>query len=233
MATIARCLVPTLILCIVIGCFFYWRYVYFFRNPERVIPAGNSIVSPADGTVVYVKAIKAGEDVIAIKKGIVAKLSDIVMEDVLLPKLVVGIFMSPFDVHYNRCPMTSTVESITHHPPRGSNLSMFWMHIRTLFGLEPFYKNSVHILQNERMVTRFSGTFNGLKQNYYVAQIAGMHVRGIDSYVSLGELVDKGRIFGMIRIGSQVDIVLPMLSNMNVKVKPGDVVKAGETVIIE
>ena len=40
-------------------------------------------------------------------------------------------------------------------------------------------------------------------------QIAGWSVAGIDSYVEVGEEVSKGKIFGMIRIGSQVDLVIP------------------------
>jgi phosphatidylserine decarboxylase len=63
-------------------------------------------------------------------------------------------------------------------------------------------------------------------------QIAGWSVAGIDSYVEVGEEVSKGKTFGMIRIGSQVDLVMPYLPDMNVMVNPGDKVRAGETVLI-
>ncbi len=67
----------------------------------------------------------------------------------------------------------------------------------------------------------------------YVVQIAGKNVNGIDSYIPEGGNVSKGEIFGMIRIGSQVDIVVPQLAEMQVKVSPGDKVRAGESVLVE
>jgi phosphatidylserine decarboxylase len=57
-------------------------------------------------------------------------------------------------------------------------------------------------------------------------------VAGIDSYVNVGDQVGKGKIFGMIRIGSQVDLVMPYTPEMELMVKPGDRVKAGETILI-
>ncbi len=63
-------------------------------------------------------------------------------------------------------------------------------------------------------------------------EIAGKSVRGIDSYFNPGEQVTKGEVFGMIRIGSQVDLVVPLLAEMSILVQPGDKVRAGETVLI-
>jgi len=63
-------------------------------------------------------------------------------------------------------------------------------------------------------------------------QIAVKSVKGIDSYVNPGEQVTKGEVFGMIRIGSQVDLVAPLLPEMSIMVQPGDKVRAGETVLI-
>jgi phosphatidylserine decarboxylase len=48
----------------------------------------------------------------------------------------------------------------------------------------------------------------------------------------VGEEVGKGKIFGMIRIGSQVDLVLPYERGMKILVQPGDRVRAGETILI-
>jgi phosphatidylserine decarboxylase len=45
--------------------------------------------------------------------------------------------------------------------------------------------------------------------------------------------VGKGEIFGMIRIGSQVDLVLPLLPDMKVRIRPGDKTRAGETIIVD
>jgi phosphatidylserine decarboxylase len=211
--------------------FLYWRYVWFFRNPPRVPPPGENIVSPADGTVVYVSLVKPHQEVVYIKQGVAARLTDIVKEDLDQPKLSIGIFMSPFNVHYNRIPLTGRVASIKHHPAIPTNLTMFAMHWRTLLRWPPFYRHSRHIIQNERTVTRIESIYRGEQISYYIVQIAGWSVAGIDSYVEVGEEVSKGNVFGMIRIGSQVDLVLPYRPDMDLMVGPGDRVRAGETVL--
>lgn len=216
-----------------VAAFLFWRYVWFFRNPPRTTPPGDNIVSPADGTVVYVKAVQPHEEVLVIKKGVAAGIKDIVREDMEAPKILIGIFMSPFNVHYNRAPLAGQVERITHYPAKTANLHMGPMHFRAVFNRSPFYENSLHILENERTVTRIRGRFKGSEMSCYVIQIAGKSVSGIDSYIPVGGDVGKGVVFGMIRIGSQVDVVLPLLDGMETKVRPGDRVLAGETVLVD
>lgn len=213
--------------------FLFWRYVWFFRNPDRAVPSGEGIISPADGTVVYVKHVNPGEEIMVIKQGIVAKIEDIVKSELSSPKVLIGTFMSPFDVHYNRSPIHGRIEAISHYPSNGGNLAMTWMHLRTLLRLEPYYKNSMHLLQNERTVTRITGRFRGEEISCYVVQIGGGHVNGIDSYFPVGVDIGRGEVFGMIRMGSQVDLILPQLPNMRVKVRPGNIVRAGESILVE
>lgn len=189
-------------------------------------------MSPADGTVVYVSPVEPQEEVITIKKGLAARITDIVREDLKVPKVLIGIFMSPFSVHYNRVPLAGRVDFIHHHPPIFKNHCMGSMHWRTLFKRPPFYKNSPHIVNNERTVTKFSGVFKGQPLSYYVVQIAGKSVHGIDSFFNPGDQLRKGKIFGMIRIGSQVDLLVPVTGKMAVKVRPGDKVRAGESILI-
>jgi phosphatidylserine decarboxylase len=104
------------------------------------------------------------------------------------------------------------------------------MHLRTLLGCEPYYRNSLHIVRNERMVTKINGSYRGEALPCYVVQIAARSVAGIDSYVQPG--VERGSVFGMIRIGSQVDIVVLWVEGMRVTARPGDRVRAGETIAI-
>lgn len=79
--------------------------IYFFRDPERVVPEGNGIfVSPADGKVILIEKVYEGK-----------YLKDDTIE--------VSIFMSPFDVHVNRSPCDGTVESVVH--TKGRFLSAF------------------------------------------------------------------------------------------------------------
>ncbi|MGC8659295.1 MAG: phosphatidylserine decarboxylase [Desulfomonilaceae bacterium] len=213
--------------------FLFWRYIWFFRNPPRIVAPGDNLVSTADGKIVYVKRLSADSDVIVIKKGVSAKISDIVREDVSTPKVLIGTFMSPLDVHYNRSPLEGRVDFVRHYPAKTKNLNMGPMQLRTLLNLRPYYRNSTHIIENERSVTRITGLFKGRLISCYVVQIAGGHVSGIDSYVAQGSGLGKGEIFGMIRIGSQVDVILPDLSDMKILVSEGDRVKAGESVLIE
>jgi phosphatidylserine decarboxylase len=150
-----------------------------------------------------------------------------------VPKLLIGVFMSPFDVHYNRAPISGTVDFVRHHPGRGRNLHMGPMHWRILLKRPPYYRGSEHIVQNERTVTKIDGALNGRALGCYVVQIAAKTVASIDSYVQPGAGVERGSIFGMIRVGSQVDVVLPLRAGVAVRVKPGDRVRAGETVLAE
>lgn len=221
-----------LFFCVCAG-FLYWRFVWFFRNPPRFPPNQDGILCPADGTVVYVKQIRPQEDVLSVKQGLQATVHDIVRDHMEVEKVLIGVFMSPFNVHYNRSPIAGTVEFVRHHPAQQKNSSMWSMHLRTIFKRAPYYRNSPHIIQNERTVTRISGVYKGSELSCYVIQIAGRSVRGIDSYVHPGMEVERGAIFGMIRIGSQVDLVLPWKDGMRIMVNPGDKVRAGETLFIE
>lgn len=224
-AAVALVLVP-------VGAYLAWRHLWFARDPARVPPDEPGLLSPADGTIVYVRRVEPNEDVVVIKQGLAAKVGDIVREDVDAAKIVIGIFMSPFDVHFNRAPIAARVDMIRRHPGRGSNAHMGAMHWRTLVGRAPHYENSVHIVRNERTVTRFTGTYRGRELGLYVVQIGAKTVNGIDSYFREGEHVGRGEKFGMIRIGSQVDLVVPAWPDLEVLARPGQRVRAGETLLL-
>lgn len=213
--------------------YLYWRTCWFYRNPTRTPPEADGLVSPADGTVVYVRRVPPKEKVISIKQGVRAAVEDIARTDLESEKVLIGVFMSPFNVHYNRAPLSGMVRSIRDYPARGGNRCMGWMHLRTVLGLRPFQRDSLHLLQNQRKVTRIDGRFKGEPLHCYVVQIAGRTVGGIDSYTKPGETISRSTIFGMIRIGSQVDLVVPWREGMRIQVHPGDRVKAGETVMID
>jgi phosphatidylserine decarboxylase len=213
--------------------YFFWRYFWFFRNPARNIPGGENIVSPADGTVVYVERVPPNRPIISVKRQKHLRVSDIVRKDLRETKLIIGIFMSPFNVHYNRAPVSGQVDFVRHYPARLKNHHMTSMHWRSLIKRFPIYENSPHIVENERTVTKISGHFNTEPIACYVVQIAGGSVRGIDSFIQESEYVEKGKVFGMIRIGSQVDVVITCTDCMHIRVRPGEKVTAGETIIVE
>ena len=73
--------------------------VYFFRDPEREIPAGERmIVAPADGKIVAIKPFPDW-------KGPFGE-----------PLVRISIFLSVFDVHVNRAPIAALVQEVTHSP---------------------------------------------------------------------------------------------------------------------
>lgn len=166
------------------GVFFlYWRFFYFFRNPERVAPLGNNVVSPADGIVVYVKEVERGEIPIATKNRKKIRLDEITKldrQDELSQGYIIGIFMTLFSVHVNRSPITGRIEQIAYFQ-NNPNLSLARLSFNTLFRKKPLYGNGEHILQNERNTIRIRGKFP-----VYVVQIA-------DSYVKKNRLLGKRR----------------------------------------
>jgi phosphatidylserine decarboxylase len=215
------------------AAFIFWRYVWFNRNPKRTPPEGHNILSPADGTVVYARRVAPQEPVVAVKRGKALRVSDLLREDAEGEKLVLGVFMSPFNVHVNRAPMAGTVEAVRHYPAVYRNHHMGSMHWRTLLKRFPLFANSPHLARNERTVIRLRGTFSGQSVSCYVNLIAGGSVRGIDTWVYPGLHLNKGEILGRIRIGSQVDTVISWRPGMAVRVHPGQTVRAGETVLVE
>ena len=121
----------------------------------------------------------------------------------------ISIFMSVFDVHVNRTPFSGTVEKILYTP--GS-----------------FYAANTDQggLANEHCGIVLS-TANNFQ--YAVVQVAGLVARRIVCWAEKGDTIKRGSRFGMIRFGSRVDIYLPQ--NRQLKVRAGQRVKAGETVI--
>jgi phosphatidylserine decarboxylase len=186
-----------------------WR---FFRDPERRVPAAEGIiVSPADGTVIYVKPIRQGQIPLAEKQGRTFALEDFVQADVL-PRggLLIGIAMNYLDVHVNRAPIAGRVRLLRH-----------------IKGLFLSLKQREAMLENERVLTVID---NGQFQ-IGVVQIASRLVRKIVPYVQEGAHLQRGQRLGMIRFGSQVDVVLPHLPGLQIAVTPGMKIQAGTSIL--
>jgi len=179
----------------------------FFRDPEREIAKG--ITAPADGV------IKGIEDVILdIRTGKMiseaSKSKGRVQEKQGHQKRYVRIitFMNIHNVHVNRIPIGGKVIGLKHHP--GKYLAA--------------YKKESEL--NERVEMMLSTPLGRVK----VVQIAGLVARRIVPYVKEGQEVLKGDRFGMIRLGSRVDLYLPK-DGVEVMVKKGAAVNAGSTTI--
>jgi len=186
---------------------------FFFRDPERTAPGDDRhLVSPADGTIVYVKKIENGRFPFAVKGKNTIPLSDFVDAD-FVPKqgTQIGIAMNFLNVHVNRSPISGTVKLVRRIPGEFKSL-----------------KHIASLLENERvlMVVENDGVALGM------VQIASRLVRRIVPYVAEGQLVAQGQRVGVIRFGSQVDLLIPAAPGWEVVVKVGDEVTAGETVLV-
>ncbi len=167
--------------------------VYFFRNPKRTPPvADNAVASPADGTV------------IGIGTGTERYFSGRACQKIT-------IFMSPFNVHVNRAPVTGIVSN-THYQ-KGKFLAAF---------------SELASLENEQSALEIVTPRN---QRIVFVQIAGWLARRIVTYAQKSDLLQKGQIFGLIRFGSRMDIYLPPEAKIQVQMKQK--VYAGKTQIAE
>lgn len=204
-----------------------YRKWYFPRDPARTVPQNATVVAPADGRVVYLEQVEDGVVPIAIKNRREIPLDEIVKGEERPPSgTLLGIFLSPYDVHFQRSPIAGTVSEITYHP--APNVSMNDMFVRNLLRLENRYAGSPHVWANERNVVRI----DGVELSAFVVQIADQQVNKIDCYPAEGDSIAIGEKIGMIRWGSQVDLFVPSLSPADFAVSVGAKVRAGETVLV-
>jgi len=169
---------------------------YFFRDPQRVTPKRDGIlVSPADGTV--------------------SRVADVVPPKELglgeRPLTRVSIFMSVFNCHVNRSPLTGRIERVVYC--KGAFLSA------------DLDKASEDNERNMFVIATPGAARVG------VIQIAGLVARRIVPFVREGEIVSAGQRIGMIRFGSRVDVFLP--HGVPALVGEGQTAIAGETVIAD
>jgi phosphatidylserine decarboxylase len=169
--------------------------VYFFRDPPRVTPlADGLVVAPADGRISLIThAVPPAE---------------LALGEAPLPRI--SIFMSVFDCHVNRSPVTGRVERMVYRPGKFLNADL---------------DKASEDNERRALVIDAAGTRIG------VVQIAGLIARRIVPFVREGDVIGAGERIGMIRFGSRVDVFLP--NNVKLMVGRGQVATAGETVLAE
>ena len=162
-------------------------FLWFFRDPERMIPAfPGAVVSPADGRVTDISTVPAAD-----RK---AKR--------------ISIFLSVFDVHVNRSPISGTIREVRYR--RGEFLNAM-------------SRESAE--QNEQNIV----TVEGEGHRVVFKQIAGLLARRIVFNKQVGDAVRRGERVGMIKFGSRVDVLLDTTATLAVEV--GDHVKGGSSVL--
>ncbi len=170
----------------------------FFRDPVRVTPQEEGlIVSPADGLVTMIERVPVPPELAGPQA-----LGNV-------PLLRVSVFMSVFDVHINRTPITGTVRHVIYISGKFMNAD---------FDKASEENERQHILVEDR---------HGLRVGF--TQIAGLVARRIVSFVKAGDMVVAGQRIGLIRFGSRVDVFLP--EGYGCTVALGQRAIAGETIL--
>jgi phosphatidylserine decarboxylase len=185
---------------------------YFFRDPGRPNYSDSScFFSPADGVLLYQKEVRPGEAVIDIK-GKPYSLRDALRDgDFHAPCLVIGIFMTFFDVHVNRVPYAGRLSYRQLDPIDTYNHPMLDVEKGILNDLRIDENAAGFLHHNERMLNRIYAP--NLKQEYFILQVADYDVDCITPFeLKQNSPCEQGHRFSMIRYGSQVDLIVPLSS---------------------
>ena len=163
----------------------------FFRNPVRnTIINDKHIISPVDGKVVNIEKVYEKE----------------YFKD---ERLQVSIFMSPFNVHVTRYPISGKVNFSKYHPGE--------------------YLVAWHPKSSEKNERTTIVLENEVVGEILYRQIAGALARRIVNYAEVGENVTQGDDAGFIKFGSRVDLFLPVDSILNIEINQH--VRGGEDII--
>ena len=170
----------------------------FFRDPERAVPQDDrAIVAPADGLITLIESVPPPREMVGVDG-----LGD-------LPLTRVSIFMSVFDVHINRTPVTGVVKTVIYIAGKFLNADLD--------------KASEENERQHFLIERADGVRIGF------TQIAGLIARRIVPFVKPGDALIVGQRVGLIRFGSRVDVYLP--AGTAPRVVLGQRSVAGETVL--
>lgn len=186
---------------------------HFFRDPPRPTFADTSyFFSPADGVIVYQEVVDPAAPIVDIK-GAAYSLRDAMRDPSFdQPSLVIGIFMTFFDVHVNRIPYPGRVSYRPLDPLDTYNHPMLDVEKAILEELRVPPERPAYLRYNERTVNRIESSELG--GAYYVLQIADYDVDSITPFtVKQSEPYAQGDRFSQIRFGSQVDLIVPLMDH--------------------
>ena len=185
----------------------FWKF-WFLRDPERKIPNGNTITSPADGKIIQIIDLEKTSE-LKIKKGLIGKIKT-TCSNIDKSCYLISIFMNLTNVHVQRTSLSGKILNIKHESGQFKPLMSF--------------ENG---LVNEKTEILIKNTKIG---NFKIIQIAGFLARRIETWLKVGQKINKGDKIGRINLGSQVSIILPK-NKIKLMVKKGDKVHAGSSVI--
>ena len=179
----------------------------FFRDPMRPLLYDPSVFySPADGFILYSLTVGPNEKIVEVK-GRNLTTRELLRDPMYsAASLVIGVFLTFYDVHVNRLPTNGFVHF--RRLPAFGDESMVPVE-RSILRHQLLDKNDLgYAFVNERVVTRVYSP--RLRQFYYLVQIADREVDTICLFAQNGEYLKQGQRFGAIRYGSQVDLIIPL-----------------------
>lgn len=154
--------------------------IFFFRDPDRVVPEEEDIVlSPADGRVILIEDAHEGDFLDSTQRRI-------------------SISLALYDCHVNRAPVSGTVRGVKYTPGK-----FRIAHMPELIYTEEMKKASGDNERNSLLIE------DGEGRKTVVYQIAGFLARRIVCYATEGTEFKKGERYGMIKFGSRLDVYLP------------------------
>ncbi len=184
-----------------------WRKAFVFSGIVTVVLVGYLLVFFRDPVRV---PSPEPRDIMAGAEGKVMAVVEVDEPEFLKTKAVrISIFLSLIDVHVNRSPMEGTIEHAQYYP--GARFFTF-------------EEKSSELNQHSSIVIRNART------TCLVKQIVGPVARRVVYWVEPGQVVKKGERVGMMKFGSRLDMYFPR-DDVDVVVKKGDKVRAGETVV--
>lgn len=185
---------------------------YFFRDPSRpVFSNTHFFYSPADGIVLYVKTVAPDECIVDIKGKPYSLNTAMHCNDQRKKCLVIGIFMTFYDVHINRVPFAGRLSYKELDPICTYNYPMLDVEKAIINEVAPFTKDASYLFNNQRVLNRVYSL--ELKQHYYILQIADYDVDCITPLkLKQNQAFAQNQRFSQIRYGSQVDLIIPLSS---------------------
>jgi phosphatidylserine decarboxylase len=197
-----------------IFCAGFYKF-WFLRQPARHTQHDNHLfISPANGKIVSITTWnKAYLAITKAQYGLITVWAN----DVDTAGYMISIQMDPTHVHYQRSPLDG--EIITHKHSTGS--------FDNALGSDNPYGIRFENEHNEILIQTADSS------RYKIVQIAGFVARRIVDYVQPGQQVKQGDVIGLIKLGSQVTVVLPHNVRLNPEMKIGMTVVDGETVLAD
>jgi len=183
---------------------FCWLFTLaFFRNPQRTAQGGANAF-------------------IAPADGVVADITECDEPTFVGERCVrIGIFLSVFDVHVNRSPCAGVIRFADYRP--GAFLDARHPDVS--------HANEANILGIEAEIGAGGAGKPGMK--FLLVQLSGLIARRIICTHGVGERLQRGELYGMIKFGSRTELWLPVSAAAKVTVQVGQRVRCGETIIAE